>query len=156
MLNRIVIFVSIISIIGLSCGEVKKKDTIVEKISTSNEDAKKCIDDIILLDEKAGKIRNHRCENASLSSAIEEYIAQLENVDYSNCPAEFGKSFRAHIEAWRSTITIAKKHDALRGEMHDLFDEINESQDSTEFTKLVKGIWDTWRDVEVVMAKGSR
>lgn len=48
-------------------------------------------------------------------------------------------------------IPFVEKHPELRGEMHDLFDEVENSKDTNEFKPLLKEIWDTWGAVEVAM-----
>jgi hypothetical protein len=154
MAKRLLFSTTILSFVLISCFAPTENKSANGQNLDNKKKEEKCIDRIISEDSKAGTTRNHRCEEVSLSDAIKEYIQQLEKVDFSDCPAEFGNSFKAHIEAWRSTLIITDKHSEMRGEMHNLFDKINVSEDSIQFKKLVKGIWDTWADVEVAMKNG--
>lgn len=107
-----------------------------------------CIDNILKKDSELGIIRNHACENTSLSKTIDNYVYSLQVLNYNECSTEFIFAFKAHQEAWLSVKKITNNYPDLRGEMHDLFNTINKTKDSTEFKILVKDIWDTWADVE--------
>lgn len=107
-----------------------------------------CIEQIMASDDSLGRIRNHACERISLSETIASYVNSLEALDYTDCPEEFAESFERHIDAWKSVARITDNYSGLRGEMHDLFKEIEEGNDGEVFKKLVKSIWDTWSDVE--------
>lgn len=137
MKNTILFFA--ISILFFSC---KKKE---EKVVTVVPD---CIEVILKKDSELGTIRNHACEKTSLSRTIDNYVSSIKKLDYTECPTEFTQAFSDHQEAWLATKIVTNKHSDLRGEMHDLFDAINKTADSTEFKVLVKGIWDTWAEVE--------
>ncbi|MFD0962705.1 hypothetical protein [Pseudofulvibacter geojedonensis] len=112
-----------------------------------------CIEVILKKDSELGSIRNHACEKISLSTTIDNYVTSLQALDYTNCSPEFSQAFTNHQKAWLASKQITNKHPELRGEMHDLFDTINKTSDSTEFKKLVKDIWDTWADVEKAAKK---
>lgn len=118
------------------------------KVNSSEGKLLSCVDVILKKDSELGEIRNHACEKISLSKTIDEYVSSLEKLDYSTCPESFTNAFKNHRSAWIDTKQITNRYPELRGEMHDLFDEINKTSDSTEFKKLVKGIWDTWAEVE--------
>ena len=110
-----------------------------------------CIEKIIAADSQLGKIRNHACEKQSLSLTISEYIAALKKLDYSGCPEAFVKAFNRHQQAWLDMIPVTDKYPELRGEMHDLFDIIERASDAETFKIRLKGIWDTWAEVEAAM-----
>lgn len=112
-----------------------------------------CIEKIIAEDEKFGKIRNHACENQSLSQTVIDYTTALEGLDFSECPEAFSNAFKGHIEAWRAVIPATDKYPDLRGEMHDVFEIIETGADSTEFKALVAEVWATWGNVEKAMTK---
>jgi hypothetical protein len=130
--------------------------------STSGEDNAKneekvatqllCIEQIMASDDSLGRIRNHACENISLSETIANYIGSLEALNYEDCPKAFTESFKQHIAAWKSITKMTDHYSGLRGEMHDLFKEIEEGDEGEEFKELVKSIWDTWADVEQSIA----
>ena len=124
-----------------------------EKSSTGTKEnkAKQCMEKALAFDEEAGKKRNHACEKVSLSQTIKDYIKTLEEIDYSDCTAEFEAAFKDHMKAWESILTITDNYPDLRGELHDLFEQIGEGPDGEAFKKLVEGIWDTWEVVEAQM-----
>lgn len=110
-----------------------------------------CIKHVIATDSDFGTIRNHACKQQSLSKTVKEYVYNLNTIDFSNCPKSFTKAFHDHIKAWEAILPIVKKHSDLRGEMHDLFKIIEESDDSEVFKKLVADIWSTWAVIEEEM-----
>lgn len=110
-----------------------------------------CIKHVIATDSNFGKIRNHACEQQSLSETIEEYANNLNKIDFSNCPKSFTKAFHEHIKTWEALLPIVKKHPNLRGEMHDLFKIIEKGNDAEVFKKLVQDIWSTWAIIEQEM-----
>ena len=111
----------------------------------------KCEERILAEDSKLGKIRNYACERQSLSLTIHEYVQGLEALDFEACPAAFVTAFARHRRAWEAMIPVTDKHSELRGEMHDLFDQIALSADSTEYKTKLKAIWDTWAEVEAAV-----
>lgn len=113
-----------------------------------NDPQKSCIDFIIEKDEYLGSKRNHDCETNSLSYAVNAYIDGLEELNYDNCPSGFKSSFSSHISAWKEIIPVLDQYDSLRGEMHDLFDEIKRGKDSSTLNQKEALIWSTWEEVE--------
>ena len=107
-----------------------------------------CIKGILKQDDSLGKLRNVSCKQVSLSKSIADYTKEIGQFDYSNCPEALSKAFKTHKEAWNEMMVITNKYPDLRGEMHDLFDQIEIGSDSTQFKILLKNIWDTWADVE--------
>lgn len=134
-------------ILLLSCGNKHKlKDHV-----SSNEHAgleRACIENIIEKDSELGKIRNFNCEEMPMSEAINRYVKKLNSLDFSSCSKEFTAAFQKHIEAWLSFTQVSDRYPNLRGEMHDVFAEIEKSTDSLEFRRLEKQIWDSWKEVE--------
>jgi hypothetical protein len=108
----------------------------------------KCIERIFAKDSVLGEIRNHASENISLSNAIKNYTRKLESMDFTNCPKTFTSSFTKHIEAWKMVTTVSDKYPSKRGELHEIFAELEKSKDSTQFNSLVKQVWDTWNVVK--------
>ncbi len=109
---------------------------------------KECIDNILKQDDSLGKIRNASCKQVSLSKSLTNYTNEINQFNYNNCPEIFSKAFKTHEAAWNDIMVITNKYPNLRGEMHDLFDQIEVGSDSTQFKILLKNIWDTWADVE--------
>ena len=133
-------------IIGLgllvNCADAKKSK---DSTTLSQKD---CIDAVLKQDGALGKIRNHACETISLSKTIAQYVDAINNLDYEGCPDEFRKAFKSHTAAWSEMGKFTENYPDLRGEMHDLFDSIEKTKDSTTFKPLLKAIWDTWSSIE--------
>ena len=107
-----------------------------------------CIHAVLKKDGKWGGARNHRCEKVSLSKTIQVYVDSLAQLDFSGCPKNFTTAFKAHIDAWREMIPVTDAFPDLRGEMHDIFAEIEKSEAATGFKSKLNQIWDTWYVVE--------
>lgn len=112
------------------------------------------IHDVLSIDSELGIVRNEATRTRSLATAIGDYVASIDTVDFSGCPADFTEAFRAHRNAWEESIRFFERFPDLRGEMHELFEEIRsqsiELRDDLERTEVP--IWDTWSEVEAVAA----
>ncbi len=117
-------------------------------IEIKNSRALDCIDNVMQFDQELGKIRNHSCEQISLSETINEYTNGLKYLDYEYCPEKFKLAFKEHINAWLNIKRVTDNYPELRGEMHELFNVIENGKDSVEFKSLNKRIWDTWCAIE--------
>ena len=106
---------------------------------------------IIAQDDSLGIVRNHACETISLAETIKNYTDALAALDYSDCPDAFTKAFAWHRQAWVDIIPFAQNYSDLRGEMHDLFDQLEKGPDAATIKPLVDKIWSTWREVEKAM-----
>jgi hypothetical protein len=115
--------------------------------------ASACIERVIAMDDSLGTVRNHACEQISLSETIQQYVQSLEKVDFQNCPSAFTTAFQRHLEAWTQMITVTDHYPDLRGEMHDLFDIIEQGEYQAEFKPRLAAIWDTWSEVERAMGE---
>lgn len=134
-----------------SCGNAESTEQapMSPPLSQEKVEERTCIQRIMAYDEKLGTIRNHGCETQSLSKTIQDYVNALENASFKGCPNTFKDAFDKHIEAWKATLVVTDKHPDLRGEMHDLFDELEKhEEDGAALTQAIKGIWDTWEEVE--------
>lgn len=103
---------------------------------------------ILSRDDALGSIRNHATEKQSLAHSVKDYTAALRQLDYSNTPSVFSDSFQRHIEAWENATKFFEQFGDLRGEMHDLFDQIREK--NSQLPIYEKAIWDTWKNVATV------
>ena len=56
-----------------------------------------------------------------------------------------------HMNAWINITEVTDNYPDLRGEMHDIFDIIENGPDSTAFKFLLTEIWTTWEQVEQAM-----
>jgi hypothetical protein len=110
--------------------------------------------DVLAIDSELGIIRNSATETKPLAIAIREYVAALDSLDFSACPEDFTEAFRYHRNAWEESIPFFEEFADLRGEMHELFDQIRsrdvETRDALERAEVP--IWDSWREVEAVAA----
>ncbi|UNZ00015.1 hypothetical protein MQE36_06610 [Zhouia spongiae] len=131
--------ISVLTLFYVSCDSNKGKDTKV---------ARNCIDRVLLADSQLGKKRNHECEQISLTQTIDNYVKGLREVDFGNCPLEFERAFEKHIAAWVEMTKVTDRYSGLRGEMHDLFDQIKQTKDSVQFDKSLKEIWRSWEVIE--------
>lgn len=109
------------------------------------------MDNVIAIDAKLGKIRNHSCEKISLSETISNYVNELNKISFDDCPKAFDQAFKSHINAWLEMIPVTDNYPNLRGELHDLFDKIEAGKDKVLFKKRLDAIWKTWADIEETM-----
>ena len=110
-----------------------------------------CIERIIALDDSLGGVRNHACETISLTETIRQYTDAMGRFDYSDCPDAFTKAIQKHRKAWLALVHLVDQYPDLRGEMHDLFEQLENGRDSATFKPLLKTVWDTWGEVERAM-----
>lgn len=120
----------------------------------ANQAELKCMEYIINKDDSLGKVRNYACEKIPLSNTIEQYVTSVQELDFSNCPGNFSLAFENHINAWEAMKQVTNHFPNLRGEMHDLFDTIAQSEHKNTFDPLLKEIWDSWASVENAMYDG--
>jgi|GEM_PF-122726 tetratricopeptide (TPR) repeat protein len=126
----------------------KQKQLVLDAPSS---ESKICIDKAIAQDDSLGKIRNHASETMPLSAAIKQYAKGLARINFRDCPKPFSEAFDQHRKAWLELRTVTDQYPDLRGEMHDLFKQIEESKDGARFKPMVKKIWDTWARIEQAM-----
>ncbi|MGH2667444.1 hypothetical protein [Flavobacterium sp.] len=114
-----------------------------------SEAERACVDKVIAIDDSIGKIRNKECQKLSLSQTISNYTDKMKKISTEGCPKEFSKSFNQHIDSWKNLLEVTDKYPEMRGEMHDLFKELEKSKDSAVFKKLKNVVWETWDLVEI-------
>jgi hypothetical protein len=131
----------------LGCSN-SKRDKQSLALANQTNSKQTCIHRIIILDDSLGRVRNRICKTTSLSSAIRQYINAVDKFDLKNCPKDFIEAYKNHIQAWSDILTVTDQYPDLRGEMHDLFDELETGIYSDSFKTLLKLIWDTWKKVE--------
>lgn len=136
----------------LSCTSPSASNEQLEKSNFSPKE-KTCINKVIAQDDALGKIRNHSCETISLSETIRNYTNGIEKINFEDCPKGFTKAFKEHKNAWIEILVITNKYPNLRGEMHQLFDELGKGEDKESFKPLLDAIWTTWAKVEKSMKK---
>ena len=132
-------FLCFVLISGCKTSEEKKEAPI---------SAEQCIKAVLEQDSILGNIRNHATETLSLSKTITNYTNGLNELDFNSCPPGFSEAFQAHIDAWIAMTTVTDNYSSLRGEMHDVFDQLELSKDSVAFKIKLKAIWDTWKTIE--------
>jgi hypothetical protein len=112
---------------------------------------KECMQKAISQDSTLGSIRDKASEHIELSESIRTYIKGMEAISFTDCPPAFSTAFSKHIEAWRGLLAITDKYTNLRGELHTLFTQLEQGPDGESFKSRLKGVWDTWSEVEAVM-----
>lgn len=130
--------------------ENKKEIPAAEELYSSEND---CMDRIIEKDAALGKARNEATTTLPTSEAIDIYVDGMEALDFRKCPGPFIAAFEDHIEAWASIKEITDKYPDLRGEMHDVFDQLERTEDGDRFKFLLADIWSTWEKVERAMSQ---
>ena len=135
--------------LALACNNSEKKNG---KTKLKNVDIKttECIKSILQRDSELGEIRNHSSEQSSLSKTIDDYANSIKSLDYKNCPDNFTIAFHKHIKAWLDLKKVSDKYPELRGELHEIFAELEKKKDSSEFKLLQARISDTWKIVEEI------
>lgn len=136
-----------ICLLLIACGGSKPKSIYLIQ-SKLKSDGKNCFQQAFAVDEHLGKIRNHACEKASLSKAIKDYASGLKEIDYTDCGESFAMAFEKHRQAWLAALPVTDKYPDLRGEMHNLFSQLEAGEDGESFKLIVKSIWSTWNDIE--------
>jgi len=109
-----------------------------------------CMETIMEQDSILGEIRNHASEQMSLSASISNYVTSINQLDFQKCPEAFKSAFQEHAQAWSDMTSVTDNYPDLRGELHDLFDKLEKSEDAVAFKKHLENIWATWRDIEAV------
>lgn len=135
-LRHIIVFYASLNTI-VSCKKVNENDQAIN-----------CMERVLKLDDSLGSIRNHSSEKVSLSKTIADYTYALDNLNYEYCPEDFKSAFKKHAKAWQDMIMVTNQYPDLRGEIHDLFNQIEVSSDSLLFKNKLKQIWDTWSIIE--------
>ena len=110
---------------------------------------------VLKLDELISIQRNEATRHVALSNAIRIYLNGLETIDFANCPKEFSVAFEKHRKSWENSLVFFDSHSDLRGEMHELLDEIKSTDDAVaEQLGAVYGeIMDSWNGAESVCRK---
>ena len=126
-----------------------ERSEVSEVISTTGNS--NCTMKVFEADAALGKLRNKQSKTRSLSETIDEYVAGMKAIDLEECPEPFKEAFRSHIVAWDQMTQVTDHYPELRGEMHELFEQLKESEHAAEFKRLYAEIWDTWEAVEAAM-----
>jgi predicted enzyme related to lactoylglutathione lyase len=110
---------------------------------------------VLAQDKALGSIRDRASESGPLADAAQAYVVAIDALDFSECPPEFVEAFRTHREAWQDAVPMLERFPQLRGEMHDLFDQLKQDPDTrSDMEALDKRIRDTWAEVEATTAVG--
>ena len=112
-----------------------------------------CIQRILEQDALLGEIRNHPSDSLPLKDVILNYARALEALDYDNCPHDFRYAFMTHIKAWKDMMPVVDQYPNLRGEMHDLFSHLSDSNHKDLFNQNLNAIWRTWENVEALIPR---
>lgn len=118
--------------------------------ATPVEEPARSIERVLAEDAVLGAVRNDAPRHMPLAQAVRDYAGALDALDLSACPEDFRRAMRRHIAAWWDVLPYVEGFPSLRGEMHDVFDQIHVASNPTadEFQRLVDAIWETWAPVE--------
>lgn len=111
---------------------------------------------VMAYDRLLGKQRDSIPELAGLSLAASAYVTGLDSIDYSGCPQSLQDAFKKHRDAWHNMIEFLKQHDSLRGEMHELFEQIRalSAEQKEQLDAHQKQIMDSWSEIEKIANPG--
>ncbi|MGX7667913.1 hypothetical protein [Flavobacterium pedocola] len=140
MRKTAITIVLLLAMFGFSCSSRRK--------ILARELSKDCIAQVLSIDDSIGKVRNRECQKISLSQTISHYTKGMESFKTKNCPKDFAAVYRAHTEAWNAMLEITDKYPSMRGEMHVLFKQLEQSTDAVRFKILLADIWSTWGELE--------
>lgn len=115
---------------------------------TVNKKPINCIQQIFEQDSIYGHIRNHASEKIPLSEVINNYTKDIKSLDFTQCPPQFKSAFDQHIDAWLDFKNVSDQYPSLRGELHDIFDMIGKTKDSTAYKAGLNQIMETWKVVK--------
>lgn len=123
--------------------------------SNSEHTYAEAIRTIFAEDDRVATIRNHACEDTTLAETVRQYVAAIDAMDFSRCPADFTLAFKKHRDAWANTLSFFTDFDTLRGEMHELFAVIEDEspEQKAALEKISRPIGDTWMEVEKLAGK---
>lgn len=124
-----------------------------ETETAENPANQSCIERIIALDDKLSAIRNQGTKEQSISKTIKEYLAAMEQVDYSGCPPTLEPAIQQHLDVWKNIIPVTDKYDDRRGEMAPLFKELENSADGARVKAFVQRSYDTWMKVSQIVSE---
>lgn len=132
----------------VGCKDVNQPQDDNSRVSTPQ---KECIKEAISLDSSLGARRDKASRHVALGQSIRDYIKGMEAISFTGCPQAFTTAFKNHIAAWQDLLPLADKHPELRGELHELFTQLEKGPDGEEFKRRLKAVWDTWAEVEAAM-----
>lgn len=106
-------------------------------------------------DSELGAQRNQAPHSGSLAAAVRAYVRGLDAIDFEGCPPDFTEAFERHRDAWHESIAFFDEHGDLRGELHELFDEIRRSSPEARnrLEAHEQAILDTWSEVEAAAVR---
>lgn len=119
--------------------------------NSSKPQQKACIAKVISLDSSLGATRDRASRKVALSQSIRDYIKGMKAIGFTGCPQAFTTAFKNHIAAWKDLLPLTDKHPELRGELHELFTQLEKGPDGGEFKRRLKEVWDTWAEVEAAI-----
>jgi hypothetical protein len=105
---------------------------------------------ILQIDAVLAKQRDLLSQEMSLAQAVKAYLVGLEAIDFSGCSQAFTAAFQRHRDAWEAAIPFLEQHASLRGEMHQLFEQIGQVDEANheELARHTQAIMGSWAEVE--------
>ncbi|MHC4976090.1 MAG: YybH family protein [Planctomycetota bacterium] len=101
-------------------------------------------------DDRLGEIRDRGVEERPIHEVVREYGEALGSMDMGGCPGDFREAYHRHTLAWEAMVGVLEPYARLRGEMHDVLDELTvdgaSSRDRVQ--DGLDAVWSTWGEVE--------
>lgn len=106
-------------------------------------------------DEAAAEQRNRGTETRPMHEVVREYVQAMDDFDYAGTPGDFCEAMREHRDAWAHLIPRVIREPDLRGEMHDVLDQLTADDAALRevYQRLLDDIWTTWAEVERTAAR---
>jgi hypothetical protein len=122
---------------------------------TAAPEERSAMSEVMAEDAVLGRERNHDPERMAIAEAVRRYVRGLGAIDYSGCPPDFVDAFAMHRLAWVDLVSALEPFGQMRGEMHDVLDEIDALQDAraAHVRELVAAVWSTWAEVEASLGR---
>ena len=108
---------------------------------------------VMEIDTLISRQRNEATRGGTLENAIRVYVMGLDQIDFRECPRDFVNALRKHRDAWHGSIAYFARHGQLRGEMHELLDQIRtmDDQETGQLQQHFDAIMRTWGELEIVI-----
>ncbi len=144
-------------VVGKGDGENQEVEFACNKVGADQEMSRAYADailDVYAMDALLAQQRNQLPHDSTLAIAVRSYVRGLNTIDFSDCPGEFARAYREHLDAWAASEEFFEQFDELHGEMHELFDQIREMDESkrAELEKHYQAIFDSWAKVQSAAA----
>jgi len=110
---------------------------------------------VLQADETAAEQRNDGTETRPVHEVVREYVLAMDGFEYGGTPGDFSEAMREHRDAWARLIPRVIRQPDLRGEMHEVLDELTAEGAALRevYQRIIDDIWTTWSEVERTAAR---